>query len=154
MKKTIITTALAGMMSSGCSMHSLYADPSQFTLTSTPPGATVYVMGQAVGITPLDIQRKQVFPGNYPSQLQAEYGMITLEHPGCEPYRKAVNNTILERGLNATLKCQTKTTPAAISVTPKQTSKERLLELKSLYEEGLITEQEYKTQRQSILNDI
>lgn len=155
MKRPVLTVAVVGLLSSACSTHTMFtADPSRFTVTSTPPGATVYVMGQALGVTPLEIRREQVFPGNYPSQLQAEYGMVTLEYQGCETYRKGVNNTVLEDGLNAKLKCKSTEAPAAIPMAPSLTTKQRLLELKSLYDEKLITEQEYQERRKAILNDI
>lgn len=155
MKRPVLTAAVIGILGSACSTHTMfYADPSRFTVTSTPAGATVYVMGQALGVTPQEILREQVFPSNYPSQLQAEYGIVTLEYQGCETYRKSINNTILEDGLDAQLKCQSTEAPAAIPMAPSLTTKQRLLELKSLYNEGLITEQEYNERRQAIINDI
>jgi hypothetical protein len=155
MKRPVLTAAIVGVLSSACSTHTLlYADPSRFTVTSTPAGATVYVMGQALGVTPQEILREQVFPGNYPSQLQAEYGIVTLEYQGCETYRRSVNNTILEDGLAAKLNCKSTEAPAAIPMAPTLTTKQRLIELKSLYDEGLITEQEYKERRKAVLNDI
>ncbi len=155
MKRPVLTAAIVGVLSSACSTHTMfYADPSRFTVTSTPAGATVYVMGQALGVTPQEILREQVFPNNYPSQLQAEYGIVTLEYQGCETYRKSVNNTILEDGLVAKLNCKSTEAPAAIPMAPTLTTKQRLIELKSLYDEGLITEQEYKERRKAVLNDI
>jgi hypothetical protein len=155
MKRHVLTVAVASILGSACSSNTIFdADPSRFTVTSTPTGATVYVMGQALGVTPQEIRREQVFPGTYPSQLQAEYGTLTLEYQGCETYRKSVNNTILEDGLNATLKCKSTEAPAAIPMAPALSIKQRLIELKSLYDEGLITEQEYKERRKAVLNDI
>ncbi len=158
MKRPLIPVILAGTLGTACSTHTMfYADPSRFTVTSTPSGATVYVMGKALGTTPLEIRREQVFPGNYPSQLQAEYGFVTLEHHGCKPYRKSISNKILEDDLAAKLDCAT-TEPAALPLEkapePKPAAKQRLLELKELYDEGLISEQEYQQRRQAILNDI
>jgi hypothetical protein len=155
MKRPVLTIAVIGILSSACSAHSMFhADPSRFSVNSTPAGATVYVMGQALGVTPLEIRREQVFPGSYPSQLQAEYGIVTLEFQGCETYRKSVNNTVLEDGLNAKLQCKSIAAPAAIPMAPSSTTRQRLLELKSLYDEKLITEQEYQERRKAILNDI
>lgn len=155
MKRPVLPVLLAGIMGSACSTHSMfYADPSRFTVTSTPPGATVYVMGQALGVTPLEIRKEQVFPIGYPSQLQTEYGFVTLESQGCETYRKAVNNTILEDGLDAKLKCSNSAEPAAIQMPPAGATKQRLQELKGLFDEGLITEQEYQERRKAILNDL
>lgn len=159
MKRPLIPVILAGSLSTACTTHTMFhADPSRFTVTSTPPGATVYVMGEALGTTPLEIQREQVFPSHYPSQLQAEYGFVTLEHHGCKPYRKSISNKILEDDLVAKLNCAATTEPAALPVEkappPKPATKQRLIELKSLYDDGLITEQEYKERRQAIINDI
>jgi hypothetical protein len=155
MKRPVLTAAVIGILSSACSSQTIFsADPSRFDITSTPSGATVYVMGSPLGVTPLEITREQVFPGSYPSQLQAEYGIVTLEYQGCETYRKSVSNHILENGLNAKLKCQTTEAPASIPMAPSLTTKQRLLELKSLHDEGLITEQEYNERRKAIINDI
>jgi hypothetical protein len=155
MKRPLFTIALASVLGSACSSQSMFtADPSHFMVTSTPPGATVYVMGKALGVTPLDIRKEQVFPSNYPTQLQAEYGTITLEYQGCDAYRKTVSNSVLEDGLKAKLKCKNTEAPAAIKMAPPLSIKQRLIKLKSLYDEGLITEQEYKERRKAILNDI
>jgi len=129
------------------------ADLTRFMVKSTPPGATVYVMGKAVGTTPVEIKREQVFPGTYPQELQAEYGRVTIEYQGCETYSKAVSNTILENGLVAKLKCQTASPTSLVpAAKPVDTPRQRLLELKQLLEDGLITEQEYNAKRSSILD--
>ncbi len=155
MRRPLITITLAGVLGSACSAHTMfYADPTRFSVSSTPAGATVYVMGEPLGTTPLEIRKEQVFPGTFPSQLQNEYGIVTLEYQGCETYRKAVNNTILENGLKAQLKCQETKAPAAIEVAPPMSVKQRLQQLKSLYDEKLITEQEYNARRKVILNDL
>lgn len=155
MRRPLFTITLAGVLGSACSTHTMfYADPTRFNVSSTPSGATVYVMGEPLGVTPLDIRKEQIFPGTYPSQLQNEYGIVTLEYQGCETYRKTINNTILEDGLNAKLKCQDTRAPAAIKVVPPITVKQRLQELKSLFDEGLITKQEYTDRRKAILNDL
>ncbi|WP_428624194.1 PEGA domain-containing protein [Sedimenticola sp.] len=164
MKRPILPVLLAGALTSACTAHTMfYADPSRFTVTSTPAGATVYVMGQVLGTTPLEIRRDQVFPATYPSQLEAEYGYVTLRYQDCEPYRQSITNKILENDLKVTLACGNNTLPAAIPLPTLKTApkpatppsiRHRLLELKQLYSDGLISEQEYSERRKAILNEL
>jgi len=153
MKRPAITALIASTITA-CSGQTMFtADPTRFTVTSTPPGATVYVMGKAVGTTPVEVKREQVFPGNYPQQLQAEYGRVTIEYQGCEPFSRTVSNAVLEDGLAANLKCQTATPSLPTPATkPVDSPRQRLLELKQLFEDGLISEQEYNAKRNSILD--
>jgi len=152
-----LTPAIALLLISGCSGERLLApDTSSFSVDSVPPQATVYVMGQAVGVTPSSVMRNQVFPHQYPESLQHLYGTVTLEHPDCETYRTNVNNRILERGLTAQLQCSRHSTPAetapAAGTTSVRDNRQRLLELKGLYEEGLISEEEHQQKRRAILD--
>jgi hypothetical protein len=118
-------------------------------------------MGQQLGKTPLTITRRQVFPIRYPEGMQGEYGKVTLHYPGCAPYTTGINNTMLKEGLDAKLQC----TPAEkpVPARPAQghaappvpgNTRARLLELQQLYEEGLVTEQEYQEKRRAILDGL
>lgn len=59
---------------------------------SVPTGAEVYVMGDKVGVTPLEISRKDVFPNTYPSNKESLYGRIILKRKDVRitPGRSAV----------------------------------------------------------------
>lgn len=155
MNRTILSSLLATTLStvllSGCAGDSMIPkQTTQFTVTSKPAGATVYVMGKEVGKTPLEITTNQVFPVTYPKELENKFGRVELKYPGCQPYEKPVSGSIMANGLKAHLKCTSLAAPAESS----KTASERLRQLKSLFDEGLITKDEYKAKRQKILQDL
>ncbi|MFO7593877.1 MAG: hypothetical protein R6X15_07550 [Pseudomonadota bacterium] len=153
MKRQPLFPVITALLISSCSGERLLTpDTTRFSVDSVPPQATVYVMGEAIGVTPTDVMRRQVFPHQYPESLQDLYGAVTLRHPDCLPYNTNVSNRILEQGLTAQLQCNSHSTPADKSPAPAMDNRERLLELKSLHEEGLLTEQEYRQKRRAILD--
>lgn len=162
MKRQLIFPVIGALLGAGCSSQQLLpADTSRFTVDSRPHGATVYVMGKAVGTTPVEVTRQQVFPVSYPETLQNEYGTLTLEAAGCQSYRVPVSNRILEEGLTARLQCHSlpaateKPAAAPLRSAPSSSrARQRLIELKGLYEEGLINEREYDEKRRSILDEL
>ncbi len=125
-------------------------DSDHFTISSNPSGADVFVMGQKLGVTPLEVSKDQVFPTTYANGLENKYGRIELRHADCEPYEKPVSGHILASGLKAKLQCATQTS-APVAQTSAQ---ERLRQLKAIFDEGLISEEEYQAKRQSILRDL
>lgn len=151
MKRQLFTPVITVLLVSGCSGERLLAsDTSSFSVDSVPPQATVHVMDKALGITPTVVLRKQVFPHQYPESQQHLYGTVTLRHPDCQPYRISVTNHILEKGLTAQLKCSNPNS-GDVPAPAARNNRQRLLELKSLYEEELISEQEYRQKRRAIL---
>lgn len=156
MKKLAIPTIFATTLLSGCAGDSLMPRSSDhFAVTSEPSGATVYVMGDVAGKTPLELSTSQVFPVTYPYELQSKYGKIELTYPGCEPYRRRVSNSVLANGLKAKLDCPQAAAPAAVA--PRAATMDietRLRKLKGLFDEGLITEEEYNSKRQAILQEL
>lgn len=151
MNKTLLSSLLASGLLSACAGGSMIPrDANQFTVSSTPSGATVHVMGKELGVTPLDVTKEQVFPLTYPKELENKFGRIQIRHPGCEPYETPVSGYILSTGLKAKLVCaHTESKPTA-----RENPQERLRQLKAIFDEGLISEEEYQVKRQSILEDI
>lgn len=151
MKRHTLFSVITTLLISGCSGERLLApDTSRFSVDSVPPQATVYVMEKPIGVTPTIVRRNQVFPQQYPRLQQHLYGTVTLHHPDCQPYRATVSNRILEQGLTAQLQCNGHSSPGDAAL-PAAGNRERLLELESLYQEGLITEQEYRQKRGAIV---
>ena len=111
-------------------------------------------MGKAVGTTPMTLESKAVFPTSYPSALENQYGTVTLQHAGCEEYRKRISNRILDTGLEAKLSCAASPVNRNDSAGPNLDARSRLLQLRSLFEEGLISEQEYQGKRSAILEGL
>jgi hypothetical protein len=135
------------------------ADNNPVKIESDPSGAAVYVMGEKVGVTPLKISRKDVFPITYPKEKESLYGTVTLKKAGCSDFTKTVNSEITNVGLNAQLDCGDMK-PAS----PQQTSRDtpiinktveqRLEKIKDLLNKGLITEEEANKARARVLNDL
>lgn len=172
----------SALLLQGCGSSLIISNTDTIPVRSEPSGAAVYVMGKSMGNTPVDVKQQDVFPVVYDPEKIELYGIIQLEMDGCEPLSQRVSGRVISRGVDARLKCgeslqtQSKGTasaapvatpvekevspeaakapqPQAAQVVPK-TSKERLMQLNDLYEEGLVSEKEYQTIRNRILNEL
>lgn len=156
---TLIALPLAG-----CSGNSLIsASNDTFQVDSVPVGASVIVLGEAMGQTPMTLSTRDVFPQSYDQGRQHLYGRVELTYPGCESSLTTVSSRVLAHGLKAKLKCdvetQTKEAPAADILEPTSQSepvalKLRLQKLKELYQEELISEEEYAEKRRKLLEEL
>ena len=161
-KKLITLFALSLTACSGSSLAP--RTNQQFTVSSTPSGAAVYVMGEQAGVTPLTLDAKQVFPNTYSQEQEQHYGRIVLKHEGCKDQIIGINSGRLSDGIVAKLECPkmaaakeqvAQESPAQTETTVKPSSaKERLKQLDDLKQEGLITEQEYRKIRQEVLDSL
>lgn len=106
-----IALALSAAVTAGCA--SLGEQPGRIAIASDPPGAEVYVMGRRVGVTPLSVEQRLIFPPTYPSDQQALYGMVELRRTGCTPVQRAVSVRGVARGVEVKLDCAAGTRPAA-----------------------------------------
>ena len=147
----------------GCSGSPLVSSSrGQFLVDSAPVGASVLVLGETMGQTPLTLNTRDVFPQSFPGEKQHLYGRIELTYPGCEPFITTVSSRIINEGLTARLACReqpatavTHPAPSPSSPTPQPLElKPRLKQLKQLFEEGLISEEEYATKRQQLLQEL
>ena len=124
-------------------------------IESDPSGATVYVMGEKVGVTPLKISHKDVFPNTYPKEKESLYGRVTLKKAGCSDFTKTVNAEIINVGL---LDCgdMNPASSRTFRDAPRinETVEQRLDKIKDLLNKGLITEEEAKKAREHVLNDL
>jgi PEGA domain len=125
---------------------------------SVPSGAEVYVMGEKVGVTPLQINRKEVFPNTYPRDKESVYGRIILKKEGCSDFTRTVSAEISNAGLHAQLDCGDLYTaqPGASRYAPRNnlTVEQRLQKIKDLLNKGLINEEEAKKARERVINDL
>lgn len=120
-------------------------------IESDPSGADVYAMGEKIGVTPIKISHKDVFPNIYPKEKESVYGTVTLKKAGCTDYTRTVSMEISSVGLRAKLECaDTKTNAPRISETVEQ----RLDKIKDLQNKGMITEEEAKKARERVLSDL
>ena len=150
MNKPLLSLLLSSGVLSACAGSGMIPrDANQFTVASSPSGATVHVMGKELGVTPLEVTKEQVFPLTYPKELENKFGRIELSYPGCAPYESPVSGYILSSGLKAKLVCH-----AEAKTTAGENPQERLRQLKAIFEEGLISKEEYQAKRQRILEDL
>jgi hypothetical protein len=152
------------LLVAGCSspggMSNLFpsAGGNPIKIESEPSGAEVYVMGEKIGMTPLKISQKDVFPITYPKEKESVYGRVTLKKPGCSDLTRMVNAEISNGGLRAQLDCG-EMSPALSKTsrgTPRssETVEQRLDKIKDLLSKGAITEEEAKKARARVLSDL
>jgi hypothetical protein len=174
---TLSSISLAVLLA-GCSGIGNFAGSDSLSLRSNPSDAEVYVMGQAVGRTPIEISQPTLYPSVYPQEQQHLYGVVTLKKTGCADFQRRVSGRDIARGLQVELDCgvdlsgnpparaATVDTPRAApeisdSTDPNppmddaaQSAKQRLQRINELKEEGLIDNQEYRAIRQRILDSL
>lgn len=157
-----LTLPLASLLLvAGCTGPMGRGTPETIAVQSDPAGAHVMVMGKDLGVTPLTVPVKAIFPASYPPEQVALYGRITLLKDGCAEYVATIDNRTLGRGLKAQLDCVS-VTPPAPAVTPAQATEtaaarapaQRLRMLEDVYKEGLINDEEYRQLRQRILDGL
>jgi hypothetical protein len=149
------------LLAAGCSspggVSNLFpsAGDNPMKIESDPSGAEVYVMGEKVGVTPLQITRDQVFPNIYPKDKVALYGRVMLKKAGCADFTGTVSSQVSSYGLRAKLDCgDNKPAPAADDPRNSETAEQRLGKIKDLLDKGLITGDEAKKARERILNEL
>ena len=142
-------------------------------IESTPAGAEVELIGGKVGVTPLSVTERDIYPNNYPDARAALYGTVTVRHAGCEPLRHRVTLSDLKQDLHLRMDCvaiAAQATPpsvplpvpllavratAAAPTAPAQTIPQRRLRqlqvLQELLDEGLISPTEEQRVRRQIL---
>ncbi len=155
MKTKIFFVCLLLLLVSACSGNSLAPKNSnKISVDSEPSGVSVYVMGKLAGITPIIIDSNSVFPAAYSQENERDYGHITLRHEGCVDKRIKVSPRIISDGLKASFDCSEKEERVVDSAAVEKSTRQRLKELQSLKDEGLISEQEYQEIRSRILKSL
>lgn len=141
----------------------------RITIESDPPGARVFVSGKDLGATPLPVAVDEAFPMRWTARMNdAEEGfahyrrleLLEIKKDGCEPYANKVTGAVLTNDIKVVLKCDPNfvppVAPAVIPTAPPavDTMELRLQNLEQLKSKGLISEDEYRQQRQRILNQL
>jgi hypothetical protein len=124
-------------------------------IESDPTGAEVHVMGEKIGVTPLQISYADVFPNIYPKEKESLYGRVTLKKASCADLTRTISTEIISTGLRAQLDCKDPS-PKQSGAAPvvSETIEQRLNRIKDLQSKGLITEEEAKKARERILNEL
>lgn len=161
------STVSDGMSKVGSSFSNFVsADHESIKIDSDPSGATVYVMGEKVGVTPMTISQKLIFPMQYDRSKESLYGKVTLKKGGCADLEKPVSAKMMAEGYKATLDCGDLTpassamgnTRGAVRTVPiprlSENLEQRLARIKDMQEKGLISEDEAKAARARVLGDL
>jgi len=160
-----VALCLAPLVLAGCAGGPVAARE-KIVIDSDPQGAQVRVGGKDVGVTPVSVVLDDVFPKHWTSRInEDEQGfafyrrleVVELKKDGCAPYTTKLVDSELDRDVvKFALKCDPnyKPAPAAPAAQPAASVEERLRALDELKGKGLITDEEYRAQRQRILNGI
>lgn len=153
----------------GCT--SLGDRPGQLAVASDPAGAEVHVMGAPIGVTPLLVDHRRLFPATFAPQEQARYGAVEVHKAGCRSVMRKVSAGDLARGLDVKLDCGPGGGPAAAAAPPAPPPpataapratpangaaaiEARLRRVQELRERGVISEAEAQAQRRRILDEL
>lgn len=137
-------------------------------IESVPPGAQIRVSGRDIGVTPLTVELDKSFPRHWTTRVKSdEEGFafyrrletLDLVKDGCETYTQHVVEADLARDIKVALKCDPNYQPAPVAapaagLAPVGGIEQRLRTVDELKAKGLITEDEYRAQRQRILNGL
>lgn len=137
-------------------------------IESVPPGAQVQVSGRDIGVTPLTVELDTAFPRHWTTRIKSdEEGFafyrrletVNFIKEGCETYTRQVVESDLARDIKVALKCDPNYQPGALHAAPSTAApagniEQRLRTVDDLKTKGLITEDEYRMQRQRILNGL
>lgn len=137
-------------------------------LETNPPGATVVTLGRMLGKTPLRVEEKDIFPTFYPKEMEPIYGKVRFKRKGCKDVIRQVTPEDIAAGIKIDLECGEAATKriaqqpnddvyddtiGAPLYSGDNNVKVRLLRVKDLLEEGLITQEEAEEIRKRILAD-
>jgi len=132
------------------------------TLDSQPQGARVYVAGREIGVTPLTVNLEETFPRHWTRRVHPDeeaafsyrrMETVDLKKDGCETFTKVLVEQEMKEDLKFALKCDPNYKPPA-PAGQAQTVEQRLRSLDELKQKGLVTDEEYRAQRQRILNSM
>jgi hypothetical protein len=111
--------ALAASFTTGCLGGTLLPSSRGTTrVDSIPSGATVIVMGQVVGTTPVEVPDRLIFPTDFLSSQAELYGRIVLERTGCERAVRSIDLEAANAGIDVELVCESASPPATTPAAP------------------------------------
>ncbi len=142
------------LLIAACSGNTLFHKTSEDVMVSSiPAGASVIVMRHELGLTPVRVGLRQIFPVTFADDEVDDYGRITLKKAGCEPRTLMVNATMISQGANIKLDCTSEQSVAALEASTSSIKK-RLQQLQALRDDDLISEKEFEEIRQRILQEL
>lgn len=106
---SIFSATLLAVLTTSCGSigSRLSADdtPGRIHIASQPPSATVYIMGAPVGVTPMTVSDREIYPVSYNMDVEKYYGKVILRKAGCEDFSRRLTRQDVRKGLVATLRC-------------------------------------------------
>ena len=169
---TLTLLALTAATSfAGCAANSM-TPVSRITIDSEPHGAQVLVADKPIGVTPLEVKLDDVFPMHWTSRTKKDdegfafyrrLETLTIKQAGCETYSAELDTNDLSHDIKVNLKCDPNYKPPVAVAPPSEapaqpvqadTIEQRLQRLETLKQKGLITDEEYRAQRQRVLDGI
>lgn len=167
--KAVLYACLSPLLLSACSnlRDTMPGTTPSITVTTQPPGATALVDGATIGTTPVRIVPADTFRSGFTAGgdglLSYRYmGKLVLQHAGCKEHVVEVDNSVLARDIHAELECD----PANRAPAPdmnenppppahgNDTAAQRLRRIDGLHEQGLISDAEYRSLRQRVLDSL
>jgi hypothetical protein len=118
-------------------------------IRSAPSGATVFVDGKQVGVTPLVLTTNDLMPRRAFDAKPSTQAMLVIEKPGFTSYQLLLHEFSLPNEVNAEL--QPHTQPAAATTAPPLDVVKEIERLQQLREKGAITEEEFQKLKRSAL---
>jgi hypothetical protein len=118
-------------------------------IRSAPSGATVFVDGKQVGLTPLVLTTNDLMPRRAFDAKPSTQAMLVIEKPGYSSYQLLLHEFSLPDEVNAELQPQAQ--PAASTIGPASDVVKEIERLQQLREKGAITEEEFQKLKQAAL---
>lgn len=166
---SVVPTLLAAVFLTACAAGTHTAPKNIITVDSEPQGVKVHAGENELGRTPVTIVLDDVFPKHWTSRTEKDeegfafyrrLGTLSFSRGGCEPYTMLVDSNTLRDDIKVKLTCDPNYQPPAGGEVEAggdeatATIEQRLRRLDDLRHRGLLTEQEYRAQRQRILSNL
>ncbi len=167
---TLLALAVTASLA-GCAANQI-GPANRITIDSEPQGAQVLVADKQIGVTPVVVVLDDVFPMHWTSRTKKDdegfafyrrLDTLTIKQAGCETYSAELDTKDLEHDIKIALKCDPNYKPPVAAAPPgnaraqpaqADTIEQRLQRLEALKQKGLISDEEYRIQRQRVLGEI
>ncbi|MGZ5443062.1 MAG: SHOCT domain-containing protein [Thermoanaerobaculia bacterium] len=138
----VLLFIVAMVLAAGC------ASNKAIQIRSTPSGATVFVDGKQVGVTPLVLTTNDLMPGRAFDAKPSTQAMLVIEKAGYASYQLRLREFSLPDEVNAGLHPHVPATPTP---PPPSDVVQEIERLQQLREKGAITEEEFQKLKRAVL---
>jgi len=163
---TFVLALVGAAALAGCATSGIGHQRETISIDSSPVGAHVFVGGREIGVTPITVKLDDVFPRHWTTRVMGDEDgfaffrrmeIVDIKKAGCETFTRRYVEQELNRDINIKLTCDPNYRPpaaAAPAVPLPKSVEERLKALEVLKRDGTITDDEYRAQRQRILDSM